>query len=73
MQTTLVHGGLLCGRNPDDEPCKDEDLPTWHNPFSGQDEPNPYVDFMQVHEKTLFKWYGKETTFRKKLAKLFQH
>ena len=48
LQTTLVHGGLLCGRNADGEPCKEEDLPTWQNPFSGKEEPNPYVDFMKV-------------------------
>ena len=49
LQTTLVHGGLLCGRGIDAKiPCKEEDLPTWNNPFSGKEEPNPYVDFMKV-------------------------
>ena len=46
--TTLVHGGMLCGRGLDAEPCKEEDIPTWNNPFTGNEEPNPYTDFMKV-------------------------
>ena len=47
LQTTLVHGGLLCGR-PEGDPCADEDLPLFRNPITQEDEPNPYIDFMQV-------------------------
>ena len=49
LQTTLVHGGLLCGR-PEGDPCEDEDLPLWKNPLSQDLEPNPYADFMQVQK-----------------------
>ena len=54
LMTTLVHGGLTCGRPGDgkeDTRCKEEeDLPTWSNPFTGRTEYNPYVDFMKVRE-----------------------
>ena len=32
LETTVIHGGLLCGRTEDDEPCDPkEDLPMWTN------------------------------------------
>ena len=42
-----MHGGLLCGR-PEGDPCSDDDLPVMKNPLTNLEEPNPYVDFMQV-------------------------
>ena len=48
LQTTLVHGGLVCGR-PEGTPCnKFKDLPKWVNPITNKLEANPFVDFMQV-------------------------
>ena len=43
-----VHGGLLCGR-PDEPACDpDEDLAPWKNPYTGENDPINYIDFMQV-------------------------
>ena len=50
LQTTLVHGGLHCGRTEDAEPCHMDDLPKRTDPLSGKQVPNPFVDFMKVHE-----------------------
>ena len=51
LQNTLVHGGMLCNRPDNNKKCdKEEDIRTWENPFSGNTEPNPYVDFLKVRE-----------------------
>ena len=62
LQTTLVHGGMLCDRPGEDNPCdKDEDIPTWWNPQKGEMEPNPFVDFLKVREVNQW-WQWLNTT-----------
>ena len=62
LQTTLVHGGMLCDRPGEGNPCdKDEDIPTWWNPQAGRMEPNPFVDFLKVREVNQW-WQWLNTT-----------
>ena len=61
LEDSIVHGGLTCGRTEEAEECKDEDLPTWHNWMSGQEEPNPWVDFMQIRDMNQW-WMWVNTT-----------
>ena len=61
LEDMIVHGGLTCGRTEEAEPCKKEDLPTWHNWMSGQEEPNPWVDFMQIRDMNQW-WMWVNTT-----------
>ena len=62
LQTTLVHGGMLCDRPGEGNPCdKEEDIPTWWNPQAGRMEPNPFVDFLKVREVNQW-WQWLNTT-----------
>ena len=61
LEDSIVYGGLSCGRTEEDEKCKDEDLPTWHNWMTGEEEPNPWVDFMQVRDMNQW-WMWVNTT-----------
>ena len=62
LQTTLVHGGMLCDRPGEGNPCdKEEDIPTWWNPQAVRMEPNPFVDFLKVREVNQW-WQWLNTT-----------
>ena len=61
LEDSIIHGGLTCGRTEEAERCKEEDLPTWHNWMTGEEEPNPWVDFMQIRDMNQW-WMWVNTT-----------
>ena len=60
MLNTLVHGGMLCGREGG-EPCEEEDYPTYEHPLTREEISNPWKDFYNVRDTNQW-WTWLNTT-----------